>query len=323
MSCPYTSAQNGKAKRIIRSTNNMIRSLLFQARVPPAYWAEALHTATHLLNILPTKTLHFSTPHFALFGIALVYDHLRVFGCACYPNLSATASHKLAPRSTLCVFLGYSSHHKGYRCLDLARNRIIISRQVTFDESTFPFAREPTPSAAADLDFLDTDSSSELPPIGAPLPLSASAPTLGVPQASTPVVPRVVMGASTPTAPRAAASPSVAPHAAAWTPVVPHVAASTPVSTPVVPRAAASTSTFGAPSANPTGSPFSAPRAAPFSPPGFPVWSAHAFGRVFTHRALAATPVLALASSPAPAALTPSPAPAPLFRAALCSCPFD
>jgi histone deacetylase 1/2 len=106
MSCPYTSAQNGKAERIIRSTNNMIRSLLFQASIPPAYWAEALHTATHLLNILPTKTLRFSTPHFALFGTAPVYDHLRTFGCACYPNLSATASHKLAPRSALCVFLG-------------------------------------------------------------------------------------------------------------------------------------------------------------------------------------------------------------------------
>jgi hypothetical protein len=107
MSCPYTSAQNGKAERIIRSVNNVMRSILFQACVPPAYWAEALHTATHLLNILPTKTLNFSTPHFALFGTAPVYDHLRVFGCACYPNLSATAPHKLAPRSTLCVFLGY------------------------------------------------------------------------------------------------------------------------------------------------------------------------------------------------------------------------
>jgi histone deacetylase 1/2 len=102
MSCPYTSAQNGKAERIIRSTNNMICSLLFQAHAPAAYWAEALHTATHLLNVLPTKTLRFSTPHLALFGIELVYDHLRVFGCACYPNLSATASHKLAPRSALC-----------------------------------------------------------------------------------------------------------------------------------------------------------------------------------------------------------------------------
>jgi hypothetical protein len=57
MSCPYTSPQNGKAERIIRSINNVIRTLLFQANLPGRYWAEGLHTATYLLNRLPTKTI--------------------------------------------------------------------------------------------------------------------------------------------------------------------------------------------------------------------------------------------------------------------------
>jgi len=57
LSCPYTSAQNGKAERIIRSTNNVVRSLLFQASAPPSFWVETLSTSTHLLNLLPTKTL--------------------------------------------------------------------------------------------------------------------------------------------------------------------------------------------------------------------------------------------------------------------------
>ena len=109
MSCPYTSAQNSKAERIIRSINNVIRSLLFQASLPPSFWVEAMQTATYLINILPTKTLSSSTPHFALFGTAPSYDHLRVFGCTCYPNLSATAPHKLSPRSTLCLPRIFSS----------------------------------------------------------------------------------------------------------------------------------------------------------------------------------------------------------------------
>jgi hypothetical protein len=108
--------------------------------MPPSHWAEALHIATLLLNILPTKTLDFSTLHFALFGSAPSYDNLCVFGCKCYPNLSTTAPHKIALRSTLCIFLGYSAHHKGYRCLDPTSNRIIISRHVLFDETAFPFA---------------------------------------------------------------------------------------------------------------------------------------------------------------------------------------
>jgi transposase InsO family protein len=153
MSCPYTSAQNGKAERVIRTTNNIIRSLLFHASVPPTFWVAALNMATHLLNILPTKTLSFSTPHFALFGIQPSYEHLRVFGCSCYPNLSATATHKLAPRSSLCVFLGYSSHHKGYICFDRHTNRTIISRHVIFDETSFPFSTDPSPPSNETFDF--------------------------------------------------------------------------------------------------------------------------------------------------------------------------
>jgi hypothetical protein len=57
----------------------MVRSLLFQASMSPSYWADALHSATHLLNILPTKTLRFSTLHFALFGTVPMYDHLSLW----------------------------------------------------------------------------------------------------------------------------------------------------------------------------------------------------------------------------------------------------
>src|SRR6185295_2504085 len=93
-------------------------------------------------------------PYFRLYNAYPSYDHLRVFGCLCYPNLQATSSHKLAPHSTACVFLGYPPNHKGYRCFDLTTRRIIISRHVVFDESTFPFARETHPPTTSSFDFL-------------------------------------------------------------------------------------------------------------------------------------------------------------------------
>jgi hypothetical protein len=86
---------------------------LFQASLPPSYWVEALHTATYLLNWRPSKTLAQQTPYVALHDSPPSYDHLRVFECKCYPNTSAMAAHKLAPRSSLCVFLGYIENHKG------------------------------------------------------------------------------------------------------------------------------------------------------------------------------------------------------------------
>jgi hypothetical protein len=97
MSCPYTSPQNGKAERIIHSVNNIIRTLLIQASLPERYWAERLHTATYLSNSLPAMAIHATYPHHALFGSAPSYEHLRVFGCMCYPNKTATVPHKLSP----------------------------------------------------------------------------------------------------------------------------------------------------------------------------------------------------------------------------------
>jgi histone deacetylase 1/2 len=64
LSCPYTSAQNGKAERILRTLNDCVRSLLLHASMPPKFWAEALNTATHLINRRPIRLaaqiLHFS-----------------------------------------------------------------------------------------------------------------------------------------------------------------------------------------------------------------------------------------------------------------------
>jgi hypothetical protein len=151
MLCPHTALQNGKTERIIRSVNNAIRTLLIQASFPERYWAEGLHTATYLLNRLLTTAIQVACPHLALFGSTPSYEHLRVFGCTCYPNTTATMPHKLSPRYTRCVFLCYSADHNGYHCLNLSTNRLIVSRHVVFDEDSFPLAASPN---LTDLDFL-------------------------------------------------------------------------------------------------------------------------------------------------------------------------
>lgn len=81
-SCPHTSQQNGRSERMIRTINNTIRTLLFQARLPPTYWVEALHTAVHLLNILPSSSIQNKVPYTLLFHKkAFLYSsqNLRVF----------------------------------------------------------------------------------------------------------------------------------------------------------------------------------------------------------------------------------------------------
>ncbi|GKA08554.1 retrovirus-related pol polyprotein from transposon RE1 [Tanacetum coccineum] len=63
-----------------------------------------------------------------------------MFGCRVFPYLRHYSEHKLAPRSLLCVFIGYSSKYKGFRCLDPITSRIYVSRHAQFDETFFPFS---------------------------------------------------------------------------------------------------------------------------------------------------------------------------------------
>ncbi|WVZ93588.1 LOW QUALITY PROTEIN: hypothetical protein U9M48_039556 [Paspalum notatum var. saurae] len=225
MSCPYTSAQNGKAKHMIRTTNDVMRTLLFSSR---SLLAESLHTATYLINCLPSNASPAPTPHHALFGTPPRYDHLRVFGCACYPNTSATAPHKLAPRSTRCVFLGYSPDHKGYRCFDLMSRQVLISRHVVFNESVFPFSSTTTLASDLELESLfPTD------PVVQP---SLSQRSAGPPPVCLPDVlaPFLVFPVAPCAAPKSPAAPHAAPKSPAESPATPRTAPESPVA----PRAA-------------------------------------------------------------------------------------
>jgi hypothetical protein len=127
LSCPYTSPQNGKAERILRTLNDTVRTMLMQSHAPPSFWAEALNTATYLLNHRPCRATGTVMPFELMFGAAPSYDHLRIFGCLCFPNMTATTQNKLIARSVPCAFLGYPADHKGYRCFNLAIRKVITS----------------------------------------------------------------------------------------------------------------------------------------------------------------------------------------------------
>ena len=63
---------------------------------------------------------------------------LKTFGCACFPLLRPYHTHELNFCSQECVFLGYSSSHKGYNCLS-SIGRIYSSKDVLFNELRFPY----------------------------------------------------------------------------------------------------------------------------------------------------------------------------------------
>jgi hypothetical protein len=92
--------------------------------VPPHFWAEAVSTATYLINIQPSSALHGGIPFEHLCGKTLDYSSLCLFGCVRYVLLAARERTKLIVQSVECVLLGYSIEHKSYRCWDPVAHRM-------------------------------------------------------------------------------------------------------------------------------------------------------------------------------------------------------
>ncbi|KAL6321449.1 hypothetical protein AAG906_016548 [Vitis piasezkii] len=82
----------------------------------------------------PTKPLLNKTPIEAWSGRKPSVRHFKVFGCLCYSQVPKERRSKMDETSEKCIFMGYSSQSKGYRLYNLKTNKLIISRDVIFDE---------------------------------------------------------------------------------------------------------------------------------------------------------------------------------------------
>ncbi len=134
----YTPQQNGVAERMNRTLLDLVRSMLSARQVDKKFWAEALATAVYIRNRLTSRALpNNTTPYFHWMGKIPSLSHLRVFGCKCWYVLPKKNVRKLAPRSNQGMFIGYSAQSKGYKIWDPALHKIVVSRDVTFDERIF------------------------------------------------------------------------------------------------------------------------------------------------------------------------------------------
>lgn len=113
-------------------------TLLAQAKMPLKYWWDAFEASVYLINRLPSSTIEYMFPFLKLYNTAPNYKFLKVFGCACFLHMRPYNSFKLQFRSTKCIFLGYSAHHKGYKCLHPS-GRVYIADSVDFNECEFPY----------------------------------------------------------------------------------------------------------------------------------------------------------------------------------------
>jgi hypothetical protein len=140
-SCPDTPPQNGVAERKNRHLLEVARSLMSTMNVPKILWSEAVLTATYLINRIPSRVIGMKTPYEMLFGKNEFIVPLKVFGCTCFVRDHRPSVGKLDPCAVKCIFVGYSSTQKGYKCWSPSERRLFVSMDVTFRDSE-PFYGE-------------------------------------------------------------------------------------------------------------------------------------------------------------------------------------
>ena len=130
----YTPQQNGVAERKNRTILNMVRSLLNKGEVPKKFWPDAVVWSVHILNRSSTFSVRDMTSQEAWSGRKRAVDHFRIFGCITYAHIPNKKRKKLEDKSLKCVFLGVSETSKAYKLYDPLTKKVVVSRDVIFDE---------------------------------------------------------------------------------------------------------------------------------------------------------------------------------------------
>ena len=176
---PGSPQQNGRAERWNRTITEKAMAMLHQAGLSHGFWQLALETAVHIYNRQPMRRLKWRCPITLWDGTVPDVSYFRVFGCKAFVHVQkAKREGKLDKKAVEMIFVGYESGSKGYRFWNPANRSIVVSRDVTFDEESFPARKIPGnhPVTPEDNPFSDQPSDDQsddqpLPALEVPFPV--------------------------------------------------------------------------------------------------------------------------------------------------------
>jgi hypothetical protein len=150
-----TPQKNVVTERMNRTILEHVRCMLSNAGLWDKHglWAEVANATCYLINRSPNSAIDFKISEEVWTSKLVDYSNLRIFGCPAYAHVN---NGKLVPRANKCTFIGHGSGVKGYRLLCADFKKVIVSRDVTFDESTFSSSKGVSDSGSSFTSFPET-----------------------------------------------------------------------------------------------------------------------------------------------------------------------
>ncbi|KAL9270861.1 Retrovirus-related Pol polyprotein from transposon TNT 1-94-like protein [Drosera capensis] len=130
-----TPQQNGVAERMNRTIAERARCIRLNAGFPKNFWAEAVNMAVFIINRSPSTALDGKVAEEVWTGKEVDYLILKIFGCPAYVHVPSDERSKIDAKSKQCLFLGYEKGVKGFKLWDPEMKKVVISRDVVFDEA--------------------------------------------------------------------------------------------------------------------------------------------------------------------------------------------
>jgi len=124
----------------------MTQVMIFDAQVPTRFWPEVVATSAYLLNRLPPQILNHKTP----LQILATQTNIppvqilppQVFGSSMFVHIPKANITKFDPSVEKCVFIGYVTHQKGYRCYNPITHRVYVTMDYDCLESEYIFSSQ-------------------------------------------------------------------------------------------------------------------------------------------------------------------------------------
>ena len=132
----YSPQQNGVAEQSNHTIMNIVRSMMFRKNIPKGFLLEAVNWAVHVLNRSSTLVVKNMTPKEDWSVAKPFVGYFKVFGCIAHVHVADNTWAKLEQHSTTWVWLGVSEESKVYRLYNPVSRKIIVNRDVVFEEDS-------------------------------------------------------------------------------------------------------------------------------------------------------------------------------------------